>query len=280
MAQDSILELDAVQVDHAEIILVVDVLENLPDEVPQGKELVFHEPIVDLHRLEGPVVAGVALFAILILFFSVGVLIFLLALLVVLVFMCSFGSLVFARPFLLTTAIAVTEVLLQLETPLLQVEDDVVDPLVKDRHVGADGVEFFLRGFQALLYQLVDHLHVVRELLVALNVWHQQVGVFQLEQREHDGVDPIDLLKGFVHVQNYLEEVLVDGFKVWPRHHFLLLLRWELARDVVDLGGYQDHGLVPQRYEVEVVHDFAFLELHLAILFEAQTDPRVGLDVI
>ena len=280
MAQNSILELDAVQVDHAEIILVVDVLENLPDEVPQGKELVFHEPIVDLHRLEGPVVASVALFAVLALVVFVGVIIVLIALVLALFLICCFRSLFFVRPFLLASTIAVTEVLLQLETPLLQVEDDVVHPLVEDGHVSADGVEFFLRGFQALLYQLVDHLDVVGELLVALNVWHQQVGVFQLEQGEHDGVDPIDLLEGFVHVQNDLEEVLVDGFKVWPRHHFLFFLRWELARDVVDLGGYQDHGLVPQRYEVEVVHDFALLELHLAILLEAQTDPRVGLDVI
>tara|TARA_B110000285_G_scaffold205130_1_gene242663 strand:- start:109 stop:885 length:777 start_codon:yes stop_codon:yes gene_type:complete len=258
----------------------VDVLENLPDEVPQGKELVFHETVVDLHRLEGPVVASVALLAVLILFFFVRVIIFLIALFVAPLFICCFRSLIFARPFFLTTTIAVTEVLLQLETPLLQVEDDVVHPFVEDRHVGADGVEFFLRGFQALLYQLVDDLDVVRELLVTLNVWHQQVGVFQLEQGEHDGVDPIDLLEGFVHVQNDLEEVLVDGVKVWPRHHFLFFLRWELARDVVNLGGYQDHGLVPQRYEVEVVHDFAFLELHLAILLEAQSDPRVGLDVI
>lgn len=208
VAQNSVLELDAVQVDHAEIILVMDVLEYLPDKVPQGEELGFHEAVVDFHGLVSPVVACIALltFAVLILLVAIGFVVVFVAVIFSALFTCCLSCFLLPGLSLLASSITITEVLLQVEASLLQIEDDVVETFLEDGHVGADSLQFFLRGFQALLDQFADDPDIMRQLFVALDVWHQQVRVFELEQREHNGVNPVDLLQRYVHVvQNVVE---------------------------------------------------------------------------
>jgi hypothetical protein len=164
VAQNSILELDAVQVDHAEIILVVDVLEYFPDKVPQGEELVFHEAVVDFHGLVSPVVACVALLAVafIVLFITIGFVVIFVAIIVPLLVTRGISCFLFTRLSLLASSITITEVLLQVETSLLQIEDDVVEAFVEDGHVGADCLQFFLRGLQALLNQFADDPDIMR----------------------------------------------------------------------------------------------------------------------
>ena len=48
VGQNSLFELDAVEVNHTEVILVVNVLKDLPDQVPKREELFPHEPVVDV----------------------------------------------------------------------------------------------------------------------------------------------------------------------------------------------------------------------------------------
>ena len=120
----------------------------------------------------------------------------------------------------------------------------------------------------------------MRQLLVVFHVWYHQVWVIQLEQRKDDTVNPVNLLEGAMHVQDYRKQVLVHGVQFRARHHLLLLDDFARYFQVVDLAGNDYHWLAVHRYQINIVDYFTLLELHFEILLEAQSYPWVIFDIL
>ena len=71
----------------------------------------------------------------------------------------------------------------------------------------------------------------------------------------------------------------MHGLQFGSSHHLLLLDEFPRYLQVLDLTCDQYHGLAMHGNQVNIVDNFAFPELHFQVLFEAQSDPRIVLDV-